>query len=148
MRVESVVFNGITFRRYPDSKNLSDARYFRPSSGYYKHDIRYLHREVWKAHNGPIPAGHDVHHKDHNTGNNDISNLEILPEFDHHSMHGKLLEWDPEHLARIRPLTLEWHRSEEGRKWHAQHGIEAYTKRQPRNYKCKQCGADFQSKHY
>ena len=37
---------------------------------------RYLkHRYVWEQHNGKIPDGYEVHHRDLNTHNNDIFNL-------------------------------------------------------------------------
>ena len=38
---------------------------WRLAGGYYKRHITiYLHRHIWEAHNGPIPDGHHVHHKD------------------------------------------------------------------------------------
>jgi len=48
----------------------------------------YLHRNVWKDHNGPIPDGHDIHHKDENKLNNNIGNLEILTTKEHGEIHG------------------------------------------------------------
>lgn len=44
------------------------------------------HRLVYEAVNGLIPDGFDVHHKDGNTYNNSIDNLELLS----HSEHAKL----------------------------------------------------------
>ena len=43
---------------------------------------RKVHVLEWEKHNGPKPAGHDIHHKDHDKQNNDISNLELhsIPE--------------------------------------------------------------------
>jgi hypothetical protein len=43
---------------------------------------------VWEHHNGPIPAGFEVHHKDENKANNDISNLDLMTAVDHAARHG------------------------------------------------------------
>lgn len=51
-----------------------------------KRTIR-LHREVWLAAHGEIPAGHDVHHADHNRTNNALGNLECLPKGAHRRHH-------------------------------------------------------------
>lgn len=51
---------------------------------------RYLkHRYIWEQHNGPIPDGYEVHHKDLNSHNNDITNLELMKIHDHRSYHSK-----------------------------------------------------------
>jgi len=42
-----------------------------------------MHRDVWEHANGQIPDGWDVHHKDEDKANNDISNLECLPKAEH-----------------------------------------------------------------
>ena len=36
------------------------------------------HRVVWELHNGAIPSGHQIHHRDGNKLNNDIGNLELV----------------------------------------------------------------------
>ena len=65
---ERVVFQGITYYRYPDSDRPSHRAYFqRPG--------KTLHRAIWEHHNGPVPPGHEIHHKDHDTLNNDPRNL-------------------------------------------------------------------------
>jgi hypothetical protein len=51
-----------------------------------KRTIR-LHRAVWEHHNGPIPAGHHVHHADHNILNNDPANLQLMAGGDHSRHH-------------------------------------------------------------
>lgn len=44
----------------------------------------YLHRHVWRLHNGKeIPEGYIVHHKDENKYNNHPSNLELRREDEH-----------------------------------------------------------------
>lgn len=47
------------------------------------------HRLVWFEHHGDIPAGHEVHHKDHDRSNNDIGNLELLTEAEHQAEHNQ-----------------------------------------------------------
>lgn len=42
-----------------------------------------LHRAVWISHNGPIPDGHHIHHRDRDKSNNDIGNLECHSPADH-----------------------------------------------------------------
>lgn len=45
-----------------------------------------LHRQIWEDHYGPIPPRYHVHHRDGNTLNNHIDNLELI----HPSTHAKL----------------------------------------------------------
>ena len=47
------------------------------------------HRVVWKRAHGPIPKGYDVHHKDEDKTNNDLTNLELLPKTEHGHLHGQ-----------------------------------------------------------
>ena len=144
---ESVVYNGYTYTRWPDSPNWADRVYYRRGGG-----CGYLHRDIYRAHHGPIPEGMVVHHKDHNPLNNDPANLALAHLPEHTAYHSLERFADSEyravaleHLERIRPLTVAWHRSEEGREWHRQHGIEAYAKREPQRFTCEQCGAEYES---
>lgn len=126
IRTESVVFNGYTYNRYPDSPRLALRRYYQRTGGYN------LHRAVWEYHNGPIPDGYHVHHKDGNYDNNDISNLECLSPQEHFAEHYQYTsEFNSrqdqlDHLAEIRVLASEWHKSEEGREWHRQVSAKAF----------------------
>lgn len=127
VRVEAVEFNGITFRRYPDSDNAAHARYFKPGGQWINKGVQALHQEVWKAAHGPIPDGYEVHHRDRDFTNNDLANLECIPRADHRAEHAEEFsrimrsERQLAHLAAIRPLASAWHRSEEGRAWHREH---------------------------
>ena len=49
VRVETVTFRGIEFRRYPDSDNPSHREYFKPGGGHIARGVESLHREVYKA---------------------------------------------------------------------------------------------------
>lgn len=55
--------------------------------GYLRIKGRYAHRVVWERHFGPIPPGWVVHHKDENTHNNDITNLQAMPRSEHVQHH-------------------------------------------------------------
>lgn len=46
-----------------------------------------LHRAVWESANGPVPCGHDIHHRDGDKSNNDLNNLECLSRSDHSRTH-------------------------------------------------------------
>lgn len=47
-----------------------------------------LHRYKWQKEIGEIPAGYDIHHKDEDKFNNEISNYECLKKSDHTRKHG------------------------------------------------------------
>lgn len=134
VRVEEVVYRGITFRRYPDSSNGSHRNYFKPGGGMRAQGIDSLHREVYKDHHGPIPEGWHVHHADSDTSNNDPENLVALPPGEHmeHTYEGWRKRGGPwkdrsamlAHLDSIRHLATAWHQSDEGREWHKKHAAE------------------------
>lgn len=48
----------------------------------------YLHRDMWEAEHGPIPPGHDVHHKDEDKTNNVLSNFALHTQSEHGRRHG------------------------------------------------------------
>lgn len=154
---DSIVFNGITFRRYPNAKRLSDRKYYRADGRLRKQGISYLHREVWKFYNGEIPEGYHVHHKDENTLNNDISNLELLKGESHLSMHAKenydnreFKEGNSRQLDAIRAKAAEWHKSEAGRSWHKQHAIEIAQSEKAKGkieLVCAVCGKKYLAPH-
>jgi hypothetical protein len=122
------------------------------SSGYYRNaqvKPHSLHRQVWIYHNGEIPKGLVVDHIDRDKDNNQIENLRLVS----HSENNKnvseqekqrRIEW----MGKIRPLTKEWHRSEEGREWHRKHGIEAYRRRTPEKRICAHCGKVYYTTQY
>lgn len=152
-QVETVIFNGIRFRRYPFSAHLNHQRYFTPGSSDIRRGVEALHREIWKHHHGAIPAGHDIHHLDDDPLNNDIANLAaVLPDV-HKAEHEREGKWSGsrrvrKNLDEIRPLASAWHGSDEGRAWHSEHARTAYEAREPREYVCAQCGDGFKSKHF
>jgi hypothetical protein len=42
---------------------------------------------VWEQHHGPIPAGMGIHHRDEDTLNDDINNLEAVSKAEHLAIH-------------------------------------------------------------
>lgn len=137
------IVNGIKFRRdkktgyYLSSSQINGKR-------------KRLHVYVWELYNGTVPEGYNVHHKDHDKSNNDISNLELLTAQEHKKRHGEELseaerqERRETVTAKAMPKAIEWHSSDKGRKWHKEH-YEAmkdklYIKEE---YICIECGKKF-----
>jgi len=151
MTVESIVFNGITFRRYPNSSKRTDRVYYCPGSGERARGVQRLHEEIWKAHNGPIPQGCHIHHTDGNPLNNELANLACIPATQHRELHLKALSArsrSPENVAflkRIQPLSAAWHRTSEGQAWHKENGKRAWARRQPVSRVCDYCGKTYMS---
>lgn len=145
--VDAVEYNGIEFRRYPDSDNPADRNYYRPHSGHIENGVEALHREVWKEHNGEIPDGHHIHHADGDPTNNDIGNLECLSPGEHLKRHPDIggVQSD-EHHAKMLEAAKGWHASDEGSKWHSQHWDESLGKvfEEAKTKDCDQCGAGFE----
>ena len=145
---ESVAFNGIIFRRYPDSPNRSERVYYSPSTTHRQNGVGRLHQEIWKAANGPIPDGYHVHHLDGDPLNNDLANLGCLPAVEHLRHHNST----PERIAHLREIQKqailvapEWHRSEAGRAWHSEHGRKSWINREPQVHTCAWCGDEYQT---
>jgi hypothetical protein len=105
-------------------------RYYQNKAGYFL-DRRgeAMARAVWKHYRGPIPADHHVHHIDHDRGNNAIDNLELLERSVHIRNHA--------------PDAAEWHRSDEGRAWHVEHGRDSWKNAVEETFECTQCGKSY-----
>lgn len=141
-------FNGLRFVQG------TDKRYFKCNQ-----NGMAMHRYVWQYYNGPIPEGYVIHHKDGNKANNDITNLECIPRGTHSRLHGQLLtdeqrDWRRNNInTKARPKAIEWHKSEEGRKWHKEQaqkqvaeGKNYNANLQPILYRCDQCGKEVYKK--
>ena len=117
-KVESILYDGKKWNRYPEAKRRSDRVYFKRSvTG----GTVWLHRYIWEKANGAIPKGFHIHHKDGNTLNNDLSNLACLSVAEHRHEHPDteaIAEFRVKHLAEIREKASEWHKSADGREWH------------------------------
>lgn len=155
-QVEKIIFNGVIFRRYPNSKNKAQSYYFRPGMREVKKGIKSLHQEIWISHNGKIPKGYFIHHKDGNPTNNKISNLELIDSKEHSSHHRKL-EWSdkkirPEKLKQLKKARVKafsWHKTEDGKKYHKWLGKRSkayYKNKEPRKLICSYCKEEFLTK--
>ena len=113
-----------------------------------------LHVYVWEKHNGAIPKGAQVHHKDGNKASTDINNLELLTASEHMRKHWR--EKTEEQIAGYKERMVEnctkravaWHKTEEGKKWHSEHGKRVAENVAERVYKCEYCGKEFKTKPF
>ncbi|MCA9334175.1 HNH endonuclease [Candidatus Saccharibacteria bacterium] len=151
-KAEVVIYKGIKFRRYPESKSYSDRVYYVPGIVLRRQGIDRLHREIFKDFHGEIPAGYEVHHKDENPLNNDPSNLECLSYLAHNELH-KATYTEQERRQRgewfkrkVQPKAVNWHKSAEGRAWHVEHGKQTWDERGLAQYACEYCDQPFESK--
>jgi len=144
---ETITFNGIKFRRYPNSDNMADRRYYRPNASKIGNGIEALHREVWKHHNGEIPDDCHIHHVDGDPTNNDIDNLECVTPEEHAARHPEN-NLTAEDIRAGMEAAKEWHKSEEGSEWHSEHWEESIGNlfEEPKTKDCEQCGDVFE--HY
>lgn len=65
------------------------------------------HRVVWEAAHGPIPKGYVIHHIDGNGKNNDLSNLRLMTQKEHLSMHAKARANGTDVVDRTDPDVVE-----------------------------------------
>ena len=140
MKRDVVIFNGLKFRR------MNKGRYFNSDSKTLPE--RLLHRYTWFVAYGPIPPGYHVHHKDGNSQNNALSNLELMPGSEHSRKHrternnADPAAWQAA-LELAREQAKKWHASEEGLRWHSENGKRSWMNRKPDKCKCERCGSDF-----
>ena len=139
-------FDGYSFRRdkktgyYLSSKKIDGRR-------------KRLHVYVWEKYNGKVPKGYAVHHIDEDKRNNEPSNLTIITKKEHAVLHGETKsEEQRERMAEnvvlyAMPKAKEWHGTEEGHKWHSEHGKEVMDNRPSVKYVCTYCGNEFETKH-
>jgi len=136
---------------------LDGIKFYPTKQGYYLghqngRSIR-MHRYVWEKHNGPIPEGFHIHHRDGDKANNTIDNLILIPKEFHLSYHGEKKASSEVAKAnmeeRVRPAEVEWHKSEAAKDFHREH-YEQYTREiwlQPITKVCQYCGKEYQTVH-
>jgi hypothetical protein len=111
-----------------------------------------MHTDVWIFYNGIIPKGFHIHHKDHNTWNNNIDNLELVEVNKHLSKHGKERfikdkEWFNNFHSKGIIAAKEWHQSDEGKEWHKKHGKQSWVNRKYSIKICEQCKKEYKTRH-
>ena len=116
------IYKGKKYTRYPESKD-------RVSRVYFQRSKKRLHRVIYEDNYGPIPKGWHIHHKDGDTLNNDISNLEAKKGSDHIKEHmlEKMRDKDFKekvlmNLKIAQEEAKAWHSSPDGRKQHLKNG--------------------------
>lgn len=123
MHQEIIVYDGHKYRLL--------GRYYR-TDDHRKGGPGHLHRAIWITHHGPVPQGFEVHHKDGDTFNNAIENLELIERIEHRRQHMKRLH----ETGKFR----EWHRSAKGKAWHRRNGIQSWKTRKRSTLLCQECG--------
>ena len=85
MEIQKIItFNGIEYRLMGQGKYYLSQSKSNEGRKYAKG----LHVAIWEYYNGKeVPKGYCIHHKDGNTLNNDISNLECIEIREHLSRH-------------------------------------------------------------
>ena len=111
-----------------------------------------LHVYIWEKENGRVPDGHHIHHINENKNDNEISNLKLLVEREHLSLHAKEQmeiagkEELNRRLDHARIKASEWHASEEGHEWHKKHYEAMKTSlHKERELICEQCGKTYKT---
>ena len=59
------------------------------------------YRWIWETANGPQPEGFHIHHRDFNSLNDALSNLELLPEAEHNALHREKMVGDNNPARRL-----------------------------------------------
>lgn len=116
---------------------------------YFQRKGKRLHRVVWEAHNGNIPADCDVHHINGDRADNDIENLQLLPRAEHHREHMSRPERKEKsrmNLSKAKEAAKAWHGSEEGAAVHSKIAKDYWQSAEPKTLICTHCGKEFQSK--
>lgn len=137
----------------PKTQYFNGYRFTRGKDGTYYRCAKLkkrMHTYVWEYYNGPVPKGYDIHHIDFDRSNNDISNLQCLPRAEHKRLHSELLtnearEWRRNNLnINARPKAIEWHKSEDGSKWHSEHIRQQHESGAfKKTLICTNCGKDY-----
>lgn len=147
---EVIAFNGINYRRYPNGRYWSEQHYYRATPSDRKRGYSYLHADIWKSVNGPIPYGYVIHHVDGNTENNNISNLACITQKEHVAKHRgnpkrRTKEWYQARFAESQERSHQWQKTEEGKAAMREHGRRTIANRKPFECTCEQCGKVFTS---
>lgn len=147
MEPEFIEWGGRRWKRTPNSKRRNHRVYYCHSLWRSK---EYLHRAIWAASHGPIPAGHDIHHVDDNPFNNDIANLACISRAEH--MRGHMQSPARREFSRSVAIKAAiaaapaWHSSPAGKKWHSENAKRLWRNAPMADLVCEVCGRAFRSK--
>jgi len=144
---EHTEYKGDTYRRHKESDNATGKYFHRQVERDGKKTIEMLHRRVWREHNGEIPDGYVIHHKDGDELNNSIENLECITPAEHVSRHPEVGGfYSDEQEANFRDALREFFKTEEGRELSRKRAKEAWDngKYEAKTKECEQCGETFE----
>ncbi len=116
--------------------------------GYMEFGRKPCHRIIWEEDVGPIPEGHDIHHKDGNKFNNLLSNLECLSKADHMRLHA--IEGREKRSACMKKNSANvhaWLKTEKGKKFLSDKAKKQFEMRPEKEFTCEVCSEVFKSKH-
>ena len=128
-------------------QEFNGVRYYR-CGRYFRRDGQLLHRVVYASVHGRIPAGHHVHHIDHDPANNAVGNLVLMLHGPHMSQHMR----DPRRRAAaarsirsspVQRAAAAWHGSAAGRAWHRLHAQESAWHQPRYRHTCEWCGKSY-----
>ena len=105
-------------------KTAGDVAGGRRTSGYWAVGVFgkrvQAHVIVWELHNGPVPDGYELDHKDRNRGNNLIDNLRL-------ATHAANMQNVVHHADAAYPVRgLDWHKASQS--WRGRRMIDGKTK--------------------
>ena len=78
---------------HPKATNYKNMERKKTKNGYIRFEkdedgkLRFQHCIVWERHNGKIPLGMQIHHKDFDKENNAIDNLQLVTPLEHKRLH-------------------------------------------------------------
>lgn len=122
---QSVTYRGIRFHRY--------------DSGYWigGHPQKKLHRFIWECQVGPIPPGYVIHHRNEDTNDNRVENLECITPTEHNRRHRAR---DMENLKRAIEVSTRICHDPARKKIFAARIRSMWRRRPQRVIECRVCG--------
>jgi hypothetical protein len=132
--------SSIVYRKY------FGKRFWRNKGGYWVNGMPiHAQRWVWINHFGTIPEGMDIHHRDGDKENNDISNLEMLSRSEHLKRHWQEGRFDLNQRRIQLAEARKWLKTPEGRIKQSQSSKEAWKNRKTTELRCHECDHPFNS---
>jgi len=115
--------------------------FWKQKDGYWVNNMPiHAQRWVWINNHGAIPEGMDIHHKDGDKNNNEISNLEMLDRSEHLKRHWQEGRFDLKKRRIQLAEARKWLKTPEGRKKQSDDAAEAWKNREEVIITCQNCG--------